>query len=72
MAFWFLSCIILLFQTEVDLDSMEPKPTLLPDTVNWCKSVGGNCTTVQEAIDDSKVLAVSTGCCILESTTRFW
>ena len=44
------------YQVEVNQDTMEPLDNLLPDAVNWCKSLGCNATTVSAALQDKKVL----------------
>ena len=59
---------MMIMQTEVDPDTLEPYDTLKPTAVDWCRSVGSDSKTVSEIIDnnDEKVwlpcLCVSVCC----------
>ena len=37
-------------------DTLEPQNTLAPNALDWCKSVGSEARTVQEAISDEAVV----------------
>ncbi|ESO88299.1 hypothetical protein LOTGIDRAFT_234625 [Lottia gigantea] len=50
----FLS-ILLTVKTEVDPDTTVPLEKLSNPTLQWCKSIGSNATTVQEFSDDETV-----------------
>ena len=50
---------VLLFEVSFPVhafkDTLEPQNTLAPNALEWCKSVGSEACTVQEAIDDAAV-----------------
>ena len=48
---------LMLRQTEVDVDTQEPFDTLTPAAVDWCRSVGSDANKVSDIIDngDEKV-----------------
>jgi len=50
---------MMLMQTEVNIDTMEPYDTLTPVALDWCRENGSQATTVSEIIDsgDNKVHA---------------